>query len=324
MRINDRIPTPSRMTKLERFLAAIAGEEVDHVPACVWLHFASEHLPGTETARLHLRYFQEYDWDYLKVMNDYRYPLPGIEAIASEADLLRFEPQPLTAPPFAAQLECLRTLRAELGPNVPIIETIFSPVQTIIRAAGASAWKIITAHPQAACQMLEAVTQTLVSYVEACRELGVTGIFFSVNGANRPPAAGGTTDEEFATFIAPYDRRVLQAAAGLVRIGHIHGLDLAFDRVLDYPVEAFNWSHLRTPPSLAEVRQRTSAALIGGIDEVKVFDQTPAEVAASIERAWHEAGGRKFLVGPGCTVAPDTPRRILHAIAQVAHSLKSG
>lgn len=321
MTINDATSTRNHMTKRERFLAAIAGEEVDRVPACVWIHFASEHHSGTETAQLHLRYFQEYDWDYLKVMNDYRYPLPGIEAITSEADLLRFEPQPLTALPFASQLECLRTLRAELGPDVPIIETIFSPVQTIIRAAGASTWKAITAYPRAAHQMLEAVAQTLSSYVQACRELGITGIFFSVNGANRPPAAGGTTDEEFATFIAPYDRRVLEAAAGLVRIGHIHGLQLVFDRVLDYPVEAFNWSHLRTPPSLAEVRQRTSAALIGGIDEVKVFDQTPAEVAADIQNAWHEAGTRKFLVGPGCTVPPDTPRRILHAIARAAHSL---
>lgn len=365
----------SSMTPRERFLAAIAGDEVDHIPVSVWLHFASEPYSGVETARLHLRYFREYGWDYLKVMNDYRYPLPGdsnvnsplpgsnsdansplprdnnadsqlsrdnnadlplsggydarhslswgVDLIATETDLLRFEPQPLTAAPFAAQLECLRTLRTELGPDVPLVETLFSPVQTVVRAAGSRVWQTILAYPQAARQMLDAVTQTLVAYVNALAEIGVTALFYSVNGANRPPAAGGVTDEQFTNFIAPYDRRVLEAAgsAGLVRIGHIHGIDLAFDRVADYPVEAFNWSHLRTAPSLTEVRQRTKAAIIGGIDEVKVFDQTPAEVAADIERTWQEAGPRQFLVGPGCTVPPDTSRRLLHAIADAAHRL---
>ncbi|HHV54852.1 MAG TPA: hypothetical protein GXX55_05320 [Firmicutes bacterium] len=346
------------MNKLERFRAAIAGEEVDHPPASVWLHFASEHLSGEETARLHLRYFTEYDWDFLKVMNDYRYPLPaGLETVATEADLRRFEPLSLAEEPFARQLTCIRYLRQELGPDVPIVETIFSPLQTVVRAAGAAVWPVILAHPQAGLAMLAAVTRTLVAYVAACREAGATGIFYSINGASRVPAPGTdsagsgtasagarkagrseapspsrTTAEQFERFIAPFDREILRAAgqAGLVRIGHVHGVDLDFDRVAGYPVEAFNWSHHHTAPTLAEVRERTGKAVIGGIDELVISYQSLPEVEASIRAAHTEwEGGRGnstggFLVGPGCTVPPDTPRRTLHRIREVTLSGASG
>src|SRR5690606_4990757 len=98
------------MTKFERFHAAIQGHEVDRLPVSVWLHFASEHHPGEEVARLHLAFYREYDWDYVKVMNDYRYPLPGIAEVGTEADLLRFEPLDMDHPVFAEQLKALRIL----------------------------------------------------------------------------------------------------------------------------------------------------------------------------------------------------------------------
>lgn len=309
------------MTKLERFHAAITGQEVDKLPVSVWLHFASEHHPGEEVARLHKAFVDEYDFDYVKSMNDYRYPLPGIDSVETEADLLRFEPVEMNHPVFAEQLKAQRLLRAELGPDVPVVETVFSPIQTLLRGAGNSAWNAVVAHPKAAHSMLEAVTETVIRYVRSLKELGVNSIFFSVNGANRPPAIGGLPREQFDEFVAPYDRRVLEAAEGMVRIGHIHGYDLEFERVLGYPLEAFNWSHHHTTPSLADARKLTDKALIGGIDEVRVFTQTPGEVAQDIRDAVNEAGRSKFLVGPGCTVLPDTPKKLLHAIVKTAREL---
>lgn len=311
----------TKMTKRERFMAAIAGEEVDYLPVSVWLHFASEHYGGEEVARLHHRFHEEYDFDFIKAMNDYRYPLPGIEAVETESDLARFEPVPLDHPVFAEQLTFLRTLRSLVGPDVPIVETIFSPLQTLLRGAGDSAWQAVVAYPEAAHHMLNTVTESLIAYVHAAREAGADGIFFSVNGASRPSAKGGLPLEQFQQFVAPYDRRVLEAAEGMIRIGHIHGFDLDFQRVLDYPVEVYNWSHHHSEPSLAEARKLTDKALLGGISELRVFTQTPAEVAADIRASVEEAGRRKFLVGPGCTVPPDTAKRTLHHIVRTVRSL---
>lgn len=308
------------MTKKERFRRAINGDEVDRLPVSVWLHFASEHWPGEEVARLHLAYQAEYDWDYVKVMNDYRYPLPGIDQVESGADLLRFEPLSMEEPAFAEQLRCLRRLRAEL-PDVPLVETVFNPLQTIVRGAGRAVLDVMKAHPREARHALEACTETLIRYVQVCREAGVDALFFSVNGASRAGSPGGMSDEEYAEYVAPYDRRVLEAAEGMIRIAHVHGFELEFDRVLSYPVEAYNWSHHHTAPSLADARRLTGAALIGGVNELAVASQTPHEVAADIRAAVEEAGSRRFLVGSGCTVPPDTPRRILHAARRAVEGL---
>jgi uroporphyrinogen decarboxylase len=309
------------MTKMQRFMAAIQGEAVDRLPVSMWLHFASEHLSSEETARLHIRYFNAYDWDYMKVMNDYRYPLPGGEVITSEADLRAFRPLPMSEPAFAKQLVCLGILRNQLGSDIPIVETLFNPLQTLIRGAGASAARVVFDHPQAGRAALEAVTQTLIDYVKACKQSGVNGLFYSVNGASKPEA-GGLTEEQFEEFVKPYDRLILRAAEGMVRIGHIHGFNLLFERTLDYPVEAFSWSHHHTAPSLAEARKLTQAALIGGIDEVAVTKQSVPEISTGIEEAVREAGSRKLLIGPGCTVPPDTPWRLQFAAGRTVKQLQ--
>ncbi|MCL5995957.1 MAG: hypothetical protein M1546_07865 [Chloroflexi bacterium] len=309
------------MTKMQRFMAAIKGDWIDRLPASMWLHFASEHLSSEETARLHIRYFTTYDWDYLKAMNDYRYPIPTGEGVNRAADLRAFRPLPITEPAFAKQLACLRVLRGELGPDVPIIETLFNPLQTLIRGAGASAARVVFDHPREGHQMLEAVTQTLIDYVRACKDIGVTGIFYSVNGASTPEA-GGLADDQFNEFVRHYDLRVLQAAKGMVRIAHIHGFNLLFNRTLDYPAEAFSWSHFNTAPSLAEARKLTQAALIGGINEVAITKQSMSEIGADIEASVREAGPHKLLIGPGCTVAPDTPWRLQFAAGRAVKQLK--
>lgn len=308
------------MTKMQRFMAAIQGEPVDHLPVSVWLHFASEHLSAEETARAHIRYFTTYDWDYMKAMNDYRYPLPSGETITNPSELTAFRPLPMTEPAFAKQLSCLRRIRSELGPDVPIVETLFNPLQTLVRAAGANAAQVVFADPPAGRAALEAMTQTLIDYVQSLKKIGVTGLFYSVNGASRPES-GGLTDAQFDEFVKPYDLRILKVAQGLVRVGHIHGFDLLFERTLSYPVEAFSWSHHHTHPSLAEARKLTNAALIGGIDEVAISKQSVTEIEAGIKDAVREAGGRKLLIGPGCTVPPDTAYRLQFAAARVARQL---
>jgi len=309
------------MTRRERFLAAVHGGEPDRPPVSVWLHFASEHLPPERVAELHLAYQRTYDWDFVKVMNDYRLPLVGDGAALASVQALEtvatIEPD---RPPLTTQLEVIRRLRAALGPDVPIVETLFDPLQTLLRSAGSSVLALVRQEPRAARQALGAVARTLRGYLQALREAGADGVFYSVNWATRPEA-GGLEDREFRSLVEPLDRSLLEAAEGLVRIVHVHGNDLDFARVAGYPVEAFNWSHRHSAPSLAEARELTDRALIGGIDEVAFASQTLGEAELGIRRAVAEAGRAGLIVGPGCTVAPDTPRRLLEGVRHMVEGL---
>jgi uroporphyrinogen decarboxylase len=311
-----------RMSKKERFQAAFAGKEVDHLPVSVWLHLASEHLPGVEAARLHLAYYHAYDWDYLKIMHDYRFPLPdGLVEIRTERELEMLEPLDLHAENFKKQLELYAALLPELEDETPLIETLFDPLQTLVRACGVRVRQVIFDSPKAGHQALEAVTQSLVAYIGELKNRGVDGLFYSVNGAVQP-AAGGLTDADWHEFVDPYSRRILKAAEGMLRIAHIHGFDLASERVLDYPVEAWSWSHFNSAPSLAAMRKLTNACLFGGINEIEMAHQTESELAQDIANAAAEAGTRKLVIGPGCTVPPDTAFHLLRTARRAAQKIK--
>ncbi len=308
------------MNKRERFEAALRGAHTDRPPVSVWLHFASEHLTPTEVAELHVRYQSAYDWDFVKVMNDYRLPLVDDADLASADALHAVKPLAPDAPPLSGQLEVVRRIRDAVGPDVPVVETLFDPLQTLIRSAGQSVLALVRSEPRAARSALRAVQETLVGYVGAVREAGADGVFYSINGAV-PVEHGGLERREFDELCAPFDRAVLEAAHGMVRIGHVHGFALAFERVEDYPVEAFSWSHRHAEPSLAQARELTDRALIGGIDELAFATQTLGEAELGIRRAVAEAGRAGLIIGPGCTVPPDTPARLLHGVRRVVEGL---
>ncbi|HKI56232.1 MAG TPA: uroporphyrinogen decarboxylase family protein [Trueperaceae bacterium] len=307
------------MTRRERFLTAVRGGEPDRPPVSVWLHFASEHLPPERVAELHLAYQRAYDWDFVKVMNDYRLPL-GRQAPASAEALQAVAAIAPDREPLTTQLEVIRRLREALGPEVPIVETLFDPLQTLLRSAGGSVLALVRQEPAAARRALEAVAETLRGYLGAAREAGADGVFYSLNWATRPEA-GGLEDREFRSLIEPLDRSLLEAAEGMVRIGHVHGVDLDFRRVADLPLEAFNWSHRHTAPSLAEARELTGRAVIGGIDEIAFASQTLGEAELGIRRAVAETGRQGLLIGPGCTVPPDTPQRLLLGVRRMVEGL---
>ena len=65
------------MTKIERVRAALSGAEVDRPPFSVWYHFGLQHAPAERTAQVHVEFFEAYNLDWLKVMNDYSYPMPA-------------------------------------------------------------------------------------------------------------------------------------------------------------------------------------------------------------------------------------------------------
>jgi uroporphyrinogen decarboxylase len=151
------------MNKRELFHAAVRGETLERPPVTTWVHFLSDHLPGEETARLHQRFLEAYDWDLLKVMNDYRYPVPaGVQTYKDPESIRAFRPLGLDEPAFAEQLRCLSALRATLGPDIALVDTMFDPYQQMLRNVGFSEAPNLHKHRSDTLHALEAVADTLV------------------------------------------------------------------------------------------------------------------------------------------------------------------
>ncbi len=311
------------MNKKERFLAAVRGEPVDYPPTVAWCNFVTDALDGKENARRQLEFQRAGDWDLCKVMNDYRLAPPaGIETVNTPQDMLRFAKQPLSDRIFAEQLKCLRIMRAQLGPDVPLIDTLFEPFFSLLFAVGFSRASFIRSHPDEAASMLTALTDTFADYIAEIRKVPVDGVLYATNACIIAPSSRGIGEAEFRTFHEPYDRRLLDAMAGMVRIVHAHGNPLDLGRILDYPCEVFSWSdRLPGNPSIATVRGLTGKCLMGGIDESKLQERSLPEIRAEVADALAQAGGpRNFILSPGCNVASGIAMRSLVCMRNAARA----
>lgn len=301
------------MNKIERFQRAVQGQPVDRPPVTAWVHFQSDHLDGGKVADLHLEFLRAFDWDVLKVMNDYRYAVPaGADTLSDPASLRAYRRKGLDTPAVRAQLDCLARLQDALRDDTPMLETTFEPFQQIVRNVGYSQSPFVYQHKDAALAALEEITQDMCDYVQAVKARGVQGIFISINGAIPQDVARGASEEQHELFQKPFTTRVLEAAEGMVRVLHVHGSHLRIERALDYPCEVLSVSdRLPSNPGLAELRKLSDKCLMGGIDETRIQERTLPEIAAEIDDTLRVAGKDRLILAPGCTIPSFTPKRNL-------------
>jgi uroporphyrinogen decarboxylase len=290
------------MNKIERVQATLAGQPVDRPPFAIWYHFGNQHASPEWTAQAHLDFFEHYDLDLLKVMNDYDYPMPeGLEVMATPADLQRLEPLDLAKTPLGSQLKALEKIAAAVRGKALFVDTVFNAWNTLRRNLVKEAMDgLMREHPEALEAALQVVNDNLIRYALASLERGAAGIFLSV-----PATAESLTREQYARFMRPFDLKLLNAirGKGACHILHAHGEKLYLDQLLDYPVQVLSWADLNGGPTIAEVRKRTALTLMAGIDHVK-FPYVSARVhREQVRTSLAQAGPTRFILAPGCSVA---------------------
>ena len=58
------------MTKRERVIRAVRGEETDGIPSCFSMHFSPEYANGESAVDAHIQFLKQTDTDILKIMNE--------------------------------------------------------------------------------------------------------------------------------------------------------------------------------------------------------------------------------------------------------------
>jgi uroporphyrinogen decarboxylase len=289
------------MTKIERVRAALAGKPVDRPPFSIWYHFGNQHASPERTAQVHLEFFEAYDLDLLKVMNDYDYPMPeGMEIMTTPDDLKRLAPLDVTRTPLGRQLKAIDLISKSLKGKALFVDTVFNAWNTVRRNLVKEAMAPLMAeHPEALEAALQIVNDNLIKYALASLERGGAGIFLSV-----PASAESVTPEQYARFMRPFDLELLNAVRGKgeCHILHAHGEKLYLDQILDYPVHVLSWADLNGGPSIAEVRRRTTLTLMAGLDHIKFPYVSARAIREQVKAARAQAGNTKFILAPGCSV----------------------
>lgn len=307
------------MTKIERVRASVAGKPVDRPPFTLWYHFGNQHASPEWTARAHLDFFEHYDLDLLKVMNDYDYPMPeGMEVMATPDDLKRLTPLDVTRTPLGNQLSAIQRIAAALRGKALFVDTVFNAWNTVRRNLVKEAMEPLMAkYPVALEAALQIVNDNLIQYALASLERGAAGIFLSV-----PASAESVTPEQYARFMRPFDLQLLNAIRGKgeCHILHAHGEKLYLDQLLDYPVQALSWADLNGGPSIAEARRRTSLTLMAGLDHIKFPYVSARVIRDQAKTARAQAGNTKFFLAPGCSVATYSFPPLIKAARDAARS----
>lgn len=323
------------MNKRERVLAAIAGQPVDRVPVSFWLHnFASEHSAkalADETVRL----YQAFDWDFLKpqsratcfaemwgmqIAPSLQRAVPfAVKTLPCKRpeDFGNLKPADASSGALGEQIEALLDIRKRVGPEPPIVSTIFAPMMTatfMLPGGRDAVINLMNQQPQVLEAGLAAIGKTLADYARNCVQAGLDGVFYATTVATKPLM----TVAQCQRFQRAYDLPILQAAAGApFNIMHVCQDDTLFDQFVDYPVSVFSWATTQGNPSLAEARAKTGKAVLGGLPaKPEIGRMQPDELVAIAHRSLAETGGRHHLLGPGCSINPDTPDALMTAVGR--------
>ncbi|MDQ4099673.1 MAG: uroporphyrinogen decarboxylase [Chloroflexota bacterium] len=311
-----------QMTRRERVMAAVNGEAVDRVPVCFWHHFRPEGS-GRKLARATQQFFdQQFNLDIAKIMPDLPYPFPR-GGIRQRSDWYLVEPLDLDRTRFIHQrAEAVQVLREQVGPDTPIVMTVFSPLTEAIHFCESKEafLQFARTSPAPVHEALAILAANLRAHIGDVISAGADGVFLALQGCS----TDFMSEAEYREFGRPYDLLALGGAVdGWLNILHIHGdRNLMFDAMLDYPVSVLSWSDRLAGPTLREARAVSSKCLMGGWHEFGPLSNGPEDaIRAEAEDAIRQTGGRKFILANGCSVPDDTDERWLQAARDIAGSL---
>jgi uroporphyrinogen decarboxylase len=329
-----------RMTKPERLTATLAGQETDRTPISFWHHFPGRDRTIGGLLGATLAFQRRYDLDFVKLTPTGMYCVVDYGATIAPRDgetgTTRLETSPIASPDdwsrlrpatphegeLGAQVEVVQRLRSVLGPGVPIIQTIFSPL-TIAAKLGGSRF---AGHLQGETEAVECgiarFAEDCVAFGYACLEAGADGFFFATQHASRdrdlPPGA-------FERLGVAYDLQVLEALAGDERnwftVLHLHGDEPSVELADRYPVHGVNWHDRETTPCIQEAMSRTKRALIAGIDRKGAIAEGDALAAAEeVRDAVRQSEGRRLVIAPGCVLPSTVCEETLAAVRKAVEN----
>lgn len=314
------------MNKLERIDAALKGNTPDRLPFSFWYHFGLQHTSPEHLAQAHLSFFHAYDLDFLKVMNDYPYPTSDNQnAFLDVLDISDWKALKVFSGDeggFGEQLKALKIIANELNGEAYFVETIFSP-WTIARRLSdkQTLLELKNKEPELLLDVMQKIAKSLANYAEQAILAGAAGIFLSLSAAS----SSIMSYSEYKKFCRPFDLMILDAIKDKTKFNilHIHGENIFFDELIDYPVQAINWSHKHTSPTLKEASLKYKGALLGGIDEKRFGHNTVKNIEEEIKETIEAIDNKRLVITPGCSVETDSAPKLLHSVKRTVLQFSS-
>ena len=328
-------------TKHDRFNALLSGEKADRPIISGWRHFIDKEQNAIDLTNSTVNFTKKYDWDWVKInpratylaeiwgneydFTDYHtvFPRQITTVITKPSDIWKLEAKKvLKSSSLLEQLEAARTIRSEL-PDIPLTQTIFSPLSVLLFIAGRSAYvyetvfgidapvsfeSLFVGNRSGVHHALHAIALTIADYVQELDRVGIDGLFYAVTGTANPTLFD---DSSFNEFSRPYDLIVLEAAQNGKRILHTCGPNAQPEKFNDYPIEGISWDTKATgnPDLLADVK----ATVVGGVDHHLFANNHVQSITKETKNALKLMENKPFVVAPNCAIPLSVKEESLYA-----------
>lgn len=315
----------------------IAGEEPDRFAASFWRHFfhAEHDAEGLAEAML---YFQEkFDWDFMKInpRADYHVEDYGLKQEFSRNEFKKhrkydfpitklddwdnINPLPFTSPVLSEHLKAVSMIRKKTDKELPLLMTVFTPLAIAGRMVEDDKLLVehLRSHPEKILQALRAITDTFKIFVEELRNAGADGIFFATT---QWASDNLISWKEYQKFGLPFDLEVIHAAGDdAMNLFHVCSSNNFLEELLpiDYSAAMYNWdSDDPTNKPLDNAMELMDGKIaVGGVDQKGwLLQSKPDEIGYQIDKLKDTFESTKLVIGPGCSIPPETPMENLQAI----------
>ena len=323
-------------THRQRIEACLRGELIDRPAVALWRHFPVDDQSPQTLAEAHIDFQKHYDFDLVKITPASSYSVRdwGVEdtwdgnsegtrtytkrAIQDASDWERLSVLDPSSPHLAGQLECIRLIRGQIGPETPILQTVFNPLSQAKHLAGEATLEAhLQEHPRAVQAGLEVITESTRRFIEAVAGLGIDGIFYAVQHAQKAVMP----EAEFVRWSRESDMLLLHAAGSLwCNMLHVHGEQIYFESFRDYPAQIINWHDRETRPTLSEAGRAWPRAMCGGLSRKSLVFGTAEDLVKEATESLANPHGARLVLSTGCVVPIIAPHGNLMAARQAPKS----
>jgi uroporphyrinogen decarboxylase len=309
------------MTKRDAVLAVGERRAPEFTPAAFFMHFEPSCHEGRAAVAKHIEFFRFTGMDLAKIQYERKFPSDA--AVVTPADWARVKP--LTRSFFEPLLEAVDGIVQALGPEAVVIVTLYSPFMCAGHVGGPERLAAHMAEDAAAVRTgMEIVTDSLMTFVDACIELGVDGFYHSTQGYETGRLAHR---DLFHKCVKPYDLRVMRAIESRCRFSVLHVCDYhsPYDDIspfVEYPGTVVNCSPLVGERRLsgAEIAAMFGRPFMGGIERKGAIATGSEDDARRAAREALAGAPTPTILAADCTIPPGSPWVNLRAAIEEAHA----
>jgi uroporphyrinogen decarboxylase len=316
-------------SKRDRIKKVLSGEIPDRIPVSIWGHDFLREWSAEDLAAQTIEKQQQYDYDFVKMNpratfwaelwgnryeppKEQRQPRLIHKVVEKAEDFSEIGELTNAHPVFEEHLQALEMIMAEIGEDVDVIYTLFSPLAVAGLLCGGVGEPLITFakdDPVTVHDALEVITTSLKNHVSGVLDRGASGLFYAPLQWTSTVICDPGFYEEFGK---PYDLEVLAVTKNTsFNMLHMCGDQIEVDRFTGYPVQVLNWDSFGAGnPSLEHVHANTDKAVAGGIPHRKLHKMNLGEIKETAEKSVGGIKDRVLLTG-GCAVGAllDSERR---------------